>query len=324
MKHVMWILAIGWLAVLGWSQKDQATTVSVVTQIKLKPEVAQLGERAEVNWTKGLIIAEGKGTAGEKLTMAQARLRARGAAIADAYRVLAAAVGGVRVDAETTIHNYELESDEVRTSIQALIRGAKVLNESLETLPDGSYIYTVRMGLSLYGPEGISRVVYPRLSSKQHEVVQPSSSGDASTPAEHTEATPSNSPESQPSTPQAKSERAAYTGLIVDATGFPLMPSMAPKILSTDGSEVFGTVKVGSQYANDVGIASFLKSLDAALMFRERVGDNPLVIRAKGGTKPYPTGVIVDSRDADLIRSENARSGFLDKFRVIIVSDKIF
>jgi len=334
------------MAVVGFSQKSVSTTVSVVTQIRLDPTAAPLGETAEVDWTRGLIIAEGKGTASGKLTMAQARLRARGAAIADAYRVLAAAVGGVRVDAETTVRNYELESDVVRTNISALIRGATILDEKLETLPDGSYIYTVRMGLSLYGPQGLSRIIYPEIASKKPQPTQlekteksdhrtAETQRPATTQPEGAEATsdeyrsshvpskPQKSPATEGGTPTVQ-KPAPYTGLIVDATGLPIMPSMAPKILSEDGTEVYGTVEVSSKYANDVGIASFFKTLDEALMYMERVGENPLVVRAKNVTEPYPTGVIVGARDAELIRAENARSGFLDKLRVAIVSDKIF
>lgn len=321
-------LALSLTAAVGLGQQSKSTTVSVITQIKLDSTVAPLGQTAQVDWTRGMVIAEGKGTASGKLTMAQARLRARGAAIADAYRVLAAAVGGVRVDAETTVRNYEIESDVVRTSISALIRGASILGENLETLPDGSYIYTVQVGLSLYGPKGLAEAIYREIASKGTKPAQPEKreGPDSGTPSEQPPQSVTGSQRSSASKPESPSsrERPLYTGLIVDATGMSIMPSMAPKVLSEDGTEVYGTVTVSSRYANDVGVASFFKTLDEALRFRERVGDNPLVVRAKGVTKPYPTGVIVDARDAELIRAENARSGFLDELRVVIVSDQFF
>ena len=55
-----------------------------------------------------------------------------------------------------------------------------------------------------------------------------------------------------------------FSGLIVDARDENFMPCMSPKIFARDGSELWGTVTVSTQYANEVGIASFVRMLEDA------------------------------------------------------------
>ena len=97
---------------------------------------------ARLNWSDGVLIVEGQGTAPSGLTLAQQEVRALAAARADAQRLLLGALRGVQVTSTTTVANFELQSDVIRTSIRGLLLGAVPVqgSEKLELKPDGSFI----------------------------------------------------------------------------------------------------------------------------------------------------------------------------------------
>ncbi|ACM93675.1 protein of unknown function [Nautilia profundicola AmH] len=74
----------------------------------------------------------------------QAKVMARRAAIADAYRALAEKMYGIRVKGRETVRDLMLKNSEVRTDVYGLIRGACIQEESFK---DG--IYTVIMSVKL-------------------------------------------------------------------------------------------------------------------------------------------------------------------------------
>lgn len=92
-----------------------------------------------------IIKATGAGAPPAGMPLAQARMMARRAAVADAYRQLAEMVMGVKVDAQTTVRNFVTESDVIKTEVHALIKGAQILSE--KELPDGSYEVTLGLGM---------------------------------------------------------------------------------------------------------------------------------------------------------------------------------
>jgi hypothetical protein len=98
--------------------------------------------------TKGSIVTlevEGLGVAPiNAQSLPQARVMARRAAIADAYRALAEKMYGIRVKGRETVKDLMLKNSEVRTDVYGLIRGACIQEE---TFKDG--IYTVVMSVKL-------------------------------------------------------------------------------------------------------------------------------------------------------------------------------
>jgi len=74
----------------------------------------------------------------------QAKVMARRAAIADAYRALAEKMYGIRVKGKETVRDLMLKNSEVRTDVYGLIRGACIQEESFK-----NGIYRVVMSLKL-------------------------------------------------------------------------------------------------------------------------------------------------------------------------------
>lgn len=63
---------------------------------------------------------------------AQAYALAKRAAVADGYRQIAEKVRGVHVEGQDTIKNMMLVSSNTRTSVEALVKGANILNTTFK------------------------------------------------------------------------------------------------------------------------------------------------------------------------------------------------
>ena len=79
-------------------------------------------------------------------TRGQETILALEAARTDAYRNLLESVKGLRVEGETTVRNLAVESSEIRTQVEGFIRGATILEESIED--DGTAKVTVELDLN--------------------------------------------------------------------------------------------------------------------------------------------------------------------------------
>ncbi len=79
------------------------------------------------------ITAIGQGVAPSFATShAQAYALAKRAATADAYRVIAERVKGVRIDGKDTIKNMAIKSSYVNTKVDAMIRNAKIIETTFQ------------------------------------------------------------------------------------------------------------------------------------------------------------------------------------------------
>jgi hypothetical protein len=63
---------------------------------------------------------------------AQAYALAKRAATADAYRIIAERVKGVRIDGKDTIKNMAIKSSYVNTKVDAMIRNAKIIETTFQ------------------------------------------------------------------------------------------------------------------------------------------------------------------------------------------------
>lgn len=260
---------------------SQKITVQTTLTVEQTPS-------GRINWEAGVIKATGTGAKPSGMPSAQARQMARRAAIVDALRNLGEIINGVRVDSETTVKNFVTESDVIRTQMSAFIQGAHIVSE--RELPDGSY--EVVMQLPMYGKESLGSIIVPETLKEKELTLYP--------PA--------------PETPV----EGAYTGLIIDARGLNVKPCMSPKIISEDGDEVYGTMKVPAEVVIEKGIVGYASSLEKAKQ-SWRSGERPLIIKATGKAGSFNGDVLVTPSDAKKILRENEKAGFLQNLRVTIV-----
>ncbi|WP_051428454.1 LPP20 family lipoprotein [Lebetimonas sp. JH369] len=82
----------------------------------------------------------------DALNAAQAKILARRAAIADAYRQLAEKMYGVKVNAKETVKDLMLKNSDVNTYVEGVIRGADIQAEKFE---DGIYYVTMNLKLDV-------------------------------------------------------------------------------------------------------------------------------------------------------------------------------
>jgi len=126
------------------------TTINIVMPEQKSPPVAPVVEKApqakaetmQKSEEKGDVLQEnkpllisvvGQGVAPTNTTSpAQAYALAKRAATADAYRLIAEKVKGVRIDGQDLIKNMMVKRSTVRTSVQAMVRNANIVETTFK------------------------------------------------------------------------------------------------------------------------------------------------------------------------------------------------
>lgn len=294
----------------------------VVQQLPIGESLLYLGQSVEIDWTLGVIRARGAGTATSGLTLAQARLRAIGAARADAQRLLATAIGDVRITSDTIVSDYVLASDTVRTQIDTVLRGIVYPEDGIvvEQLPDGSFVVHAVAEVPLYGTNSLGSAVYQGVRASFDSEGSQASYQEPTSNAPYTPPVMPQEPAPAPERPDTVVPSGAYTGLIIDASAFAVNPTMAPRVFSESGEVVYGVLSTTTEYANDVGVVGYYRSLGAALV-DGRVGDNPLVVSAIDvvGKNIFREHPIISDGDAASVSLADEAVGFLEQARVAFI-----
>src|SRR5512141_2651093 len=99
-----------------------STNASAQLNGTIKDVVDPVGSTGKVDWTTGVITAVGIGAPpAQPANAAQARAMAERGAQVVAYRNLLEAVKGVRLDSATTVENFVVTSDVIRTQVNGII-----------------------------------------------------------------------------------------------------------------------------------------------------------------------------------------------------------
>ena len=275
---------------------------------------APLGDN--IDWGTQTVTVQGMGAPPVNARNAtHAYMMARRAAQVDGYRQLAEAIKGVNVDAESTVENFMVTSDIVRTKVDAMIKGAQVIDE--QRLPDGSCILTMSVPMFGVGGSGsIASSVLPRETVKE-TFPEPVQSVAPSQPAYDETASISVRIDvaSKPA-PPAKSSKAigGYTGLIVDCRGLGLNPVMSPVVKNANGDKIYGHKNIDPDYVIAHGMVDYATS-DAQV---SRAGSNPLVVKAVS-LDNHNGNPVISVADANRVLIENQTTGFLEKTKVVFI-----
>ena len=249
-----------------------------------------VGSSGKIDWTTGVITAVGIGAPpAQSANAAQARAMAERAAQVVAYRNLLEAVKGVRVDSTTTVENFMVTSDVIKTEVSGIIQGATVMDKKY--MSDGSVEVTV--GMRLTG--ALADALLPKTAAAAPPALTTPPAGSATSGQ-------------------------AYTGLIVDARGLGVRPAMAPKIMSEEGKEVYGSAWISRDFAVREGMVGYLKD-PAAAQANPRVTDKPLMVKAIKVSGDARVDTVISNADAATLQSASQNLSMLEKCRVIILVD---
>jgi len=118
--------------------------------------------------------------------------------------------------------------------------------------------------------------------------------------------------------PQETEPTTKYTGIIIDARGLKLTPALFPRILNEDGKEVYGLGFVAQNYAQELGLVSYVQNLSEAYR-NERSGINPLRIDALRTAGRLNSDIIIANSDAVRMHESQQNLKLLERCRVIVI-----
>lgn len=256
-------------------------------------------DQENINWSAGYIEAVGIGVPPEKLAgKINARPIALRAAQKDALRNLLEITKGVQVNSATAIKDFTVASDVVDKQIDGLVRNAEVAD--YQYISDGRA--EVKLRIPLYG--NLAKIIMPLAMAK------PS----AANPL--TEAAPAPAVKAL----ESPSATIVYTGIIIDARGIQARPAMSPRIFDEDGKKVYSLANVDIEYAIKNGMSGYVRDLTAA-QTNQRIGANPITVKAVRTSGPGKSDIIIGNVDAQKVRSTAESASFLKQCKVMIVLD---
>ncbi len=257
-KRVLWVVLV-------------SASMALAQGSEKKPEAkAQPG----VNWAGQVVRATGQGAPDMKAANpAQARLGAERAALTDAFRNLLAQVKGVSVDGTRKVSDL-MEKDEVRTRVEGLVRGYKIVNKRY--FSDSGVEVEIEVPLALLA-----------------DVVDPDA----------TQVLAVGKPEGAPGT----------TGLVIDARGLKVTPSLLPRLLDEAGKPLYSIDSLSSDARKQSAVAAYVQSLDDANKSM-KAGEKPLVLKATSAT-----GADLQLAADDAKKLAALNTAFLADGKVVIV-----
>lgn len=207
----------------------------VPTEYKKSKSVVEDFPKGKVDWTQQFVEAEGTGIINTERfkNPAQARAMAQRAAIVDAQRNLLEIVKGVDITSETSVKDLMLESDEISTSVQGIIRGARQVGKA--KVVEGAVI--VKMRVPLYDENGLGPVVVKGM--EEHEAAHPEQKAEVSPLVGGTQASLGNSLVASNGVAGEGMKNVAFNLL-----NGKLNPQMFPVVYDKEGKVVFDLKKI--------------------------------------------------------------------------------
>ncbi len=268
-------------------------TAAAMMLTMLAVTFAQDLEGVEPDFTKGVVrvTGEGVGKSAYKNNPGKYRLTASKAARMDAQAKLVEYIS-VQVETNASMTDYEIDSYQVRTSAQGVIRNAVEVGAP-KYFDDGTC--KVVMEMPLFGGKGsVAEVAFlPFKDEPKVSFPQPSVSVTQINVGSN------------------------YTGLIIDCRGKNINPVMSPVIKNSNGQAIYGHKNLDYDKIIVSGMASYADDINDQIS-RSRAGNNPLVIKAEN-LSDINANPVVSVADADKILAANQHDRFLENCAVVFV-----
>jgi len=259
--------------------------------------VKEVRDLTEV-FTERAMVVKGQGVApsDRPLSRGQKEIMALRAAKVVALRELAEVLSGVRVSGETCVQDAAARSDQVRATVDGLIKGAEVVQESYD---ENKEIATVYVRLGLDGPSGLTQALLPAII--QQKVIDVASA--------------------KPFVPAVQAPAAAAESadaLIIDATGKNFRPALINRVVANDGNVLFEPSKIPPEILAKKGCGDYTSDLGKAKAIAASHGaKHPMVVKAASVVRSTDAQVSAD--DAAVIFRANQQTNFLEGAQVVFV-----
>ncbi len=274
-------------------------------------EIIEQKANGNINWTRGIIQANGIAVPSEKhLDAPEARLKALKAAKIVATQNLLQIIKEISIDSTTTVGNIISGNETIRGKVVDMVQALQPI-EPVIYMSDGTV--EVMLQMSLKG--GFSQLVLPS-DIKQIESIKPIRPVKPAPIPPSTGTVQVNTPASA-----LKANSSIYTGMIVDARGLSeAKPAMAPKIVDETGQEIYGSAFASREFAVQLGMSAYTKDLSAAQK-DSRIQHNPIIVKGLKTKNLERSIIVVSNSDASKLRHASEHLSFLRKCRVVIVLD---
>ncbi len=311
-----------------------------------------------INWTKGSVSAIGYGVAPKDADPEVAPLLAREAAYTVALANLLEITKGVKITSTSTVENFIFKDQKVEKSVEGVIMGAKVIKQDIKK--DGQvFKAVVEVGIILDDltgamPSNITDI--PASQKSMNDLIKPAvihqyptlnaidPNNEILITTDHTNldkiSETLNKPENkteqksevanklseeiqvirsiqekEPSKPEEE-----YTGIVINASGLNVTYAIYPMIFAKkdDGFAMLYGDEAMNRPGKDVELWAIWVTTLSDANNEESVKPNPLIINAIGINERGES--VIDEKDAEKIESLEKKYGFLEKAKVVIVT----
>lgn len=305
-----------------------------------------------INWSEGVVYANGFGTAKPELNAAQRRLLSRRAAIVDGQRNLLEMTKGVRLTSATKVVDAMMRDSAIATRVTGVIKGAVSLKEKEVYQND---IYSVTLAMPMAGK--FLRAVWQKGSEAQFnagndrwqldidqfvaagsllldrfrffprtwadEVFVLNNDAEVKTTKRLLQWLNNRSTQSiKQHLEQAIIQYEAnsvFSGLLVDATSvgnFEL--ATIPKLRNEDGEVIYPSEATSyDDIVNKRGV-SYDFDLEDAIR-NKRVATTPFIVKARSTYKSLVSDLVISNEDAERIKQSTGTRDAMNKAGVLIV-----
>lgn len=280
---------------VGFCQDDAKVSLKDWTKILESKVAEQIGDKGIVNYEDQYIEVVSIGAPPEKYYgKPQARPLCLRASKVVAMRDILEIVNGVRIDSETMVKDYVVESDTIKAAVSGVVKNVTQVGEA-SYMSDGTCEVKYRM--SMKGPF-MSAIIPKAMADDKKTDMPPPKVKAIPTPA----------------------GGEIFTGLVVDARGLGARPAMSPKVFDENGKEVYGSLVVSKEYAVQQGISGYARDLTAA-QGNPRVTANPVTVKGLSAEGAGKSDIKISNDDAYKLRAAKENLTFMQKCRVMIVLD---
>lgn len=292
-----------------------------------------------IDWTQHALFAYGDGVAPAAVTdPVQQRLHGLRHARDEAFRTMRALIGQVRLNADTELQDAGLERDfqefarvaigsqsedqgRYRIAVRLLLLGdfAAAALPQVDPIDPRSHDFPTAPAAA--DSSAADQAPAPADSSAANQTPAPA---DSSAADEIPAVVDSSAADQAPTDSLATDDLvffvpdAPYTGLLIDVRGLGFQPSIAPKVLSTEGHLIHGAATVDRSLATDYGVAGYDHDLNRAYTSERLGGEDakPFVVKATGTAGRYSGDAILDDFDAAQVLQADETGDFLRQGRV--------